>query len=71
MRKLKCLQRSALCVQDVLDEFNERADEFNIISESDIVSVTALPPTLGIKIATDHGSAAPMVVVVIVYWENE
>lgn len=67
MRKLKCFQVSGTTVQEVLDEFNERRDEFGV-EDSDIVSVSALPPTTGIKIATPTGTAAPKVEVVIVYW---
>ena len=70
MRKLKCFQVSGLCAQDVLDEFNERAEEF-YVSESDIVSVSALPPTMGTKIATTNGKADPKVEVVVVYWADE
>jgi len=57
-------------VQEVLDEFNERAVEFGI-EEKDIVSVSALPPTLGVKIGTSKGLRNPNVEVVIVYWSNE
>ncbi len=70
MRKLKCFQVSGLHVQEILDEFNERAEEFHI-SEPDIISVSALPPTMGTKIATPKGTSDPKVEVVIVYWENE
>ena len=70
MRKLKCFQVSGLYVQEVLDEFNERAEEFNV-SESDIVSVSAFPPTKDTKIATPQGTADPKVEVVIVYWASE
>jgi len=69
MRKLKCFQIPGLNVQEVLDEFNERAEEFGV-SESDIVSVGALPPTTGVKIGTPTGTTDPKVEVVIVYWEN-
>lgn len=30
MRKLKCFQVSGLYVQEILDEFNERAGEFKV-----------------------------------------
>ena len=70
MRKLKCFQVSGLNVQEVLDEFNERVEEFQV-SESDIVSVSALTPTTGIKISTPKGTANPKVEVVIVYWAND
>lgn len=69
MRKLKCFQISGLSVQDVLDEFNERAAEFGV-KESDIITVSALPPTLGTKIAHSTGTKDPKVEVVIVYWAN-
>jgi hypothetical protein len=70
MRKLKCHQIPGLTVQEVLDEFNERAQEFGV-KERDIVTVSALPPTTGIKIATSTGSADPKVEVVIVYWADK
>jgi hypothetical protein len=70
MRKLKCFQVGGLTVQDVLDEFNERAEEFRV-TEQDLVTVSALRPTLGAKIATPSGTAAPKVEVVIVYWASE
>lgn len=67
MRKLKCFQISGLSVQEVLDEFNERAEEFGV-SEGEIVSVSAMPPTHGTKLSTASGTATPNVEVVIVYW---
>jgi hypothetical protein len=71
MRKLMCKQIQGLSVQDVLDEFNERHREFGIESESDIVSVSAMPPTArNIKFATLTGLTDPKVEVVIVYWEK-
>lgn len=68
IRKLKCFQISGLCVQDVLDEFNERRKEFGV-SDSDIVS--ALPPTMVTKIGTPTETTDPKVEVVIVYWAHE
>ena len=70
MRKLKCFQVSGLTVQEVLDEFNERAEELGV-TESDIVTVSALSPTLGVKIGTPTGTADPRVEVVIVYWADK
>lgn len=70
MRKLKCFQISGLNVQEVLDEFNERSQEFGV-SESDILTVSALPPTKGTKLATPTGTADPKVEVVIVYWADK
>lgn len=70
MRKLKCFQVPGLTVKDVLDEFNERAEEFGV-KEADIVSVSALPPTLGTKPPTPTITANPKVEVVIVYWSDK
>lgn len=70
MRKLKCFQVSGLTVQEVLDEFNERVEEFGV-RESDIVTVSALPPSLGIKIGTSTGTKDPKVEVIIVYWADK
>jgi hypothetical protein len=70
MRKLKCFQISGLTVHEVLDEFNERAEEFGV-NEGDIVTVSAMPPTSGTKIATSTGTADPKVEVVIVYWADK
>jgi len=70
MRKLKSFQVSGLVVQEVLDEFNERAEEFGV-KQADIVSVSAMSPTLGTKLATPAGTADPKVEVVIVYWADE
>lgn len=70
MRKLKSFQIPGTSVQEVLDEFNERAEEFGV-SERDIVSVSAMPAVSKIKIATPTGTTEPRVEVVIVYWANE
>jgi hypothetical protein len=68
MRELKCLQMSGMYAQEVLDEFNDRRKELGI-SDSDIVSVSALPPTFGAKVIDRAGKAAdPKIEVVIVYW---
>jgi hypothetical protein len=69
VRKLKCIQVSGMCVQEVLDEFNERREELGI-TDSDVISVSALPPTLATKIATPTGTVVPKVEVVIAYWER-
>jgi len=76
VRKLKCFQIGGVTVQDVLDEFNERregGDElFDGISDSDVLSVSASPPTLGLPIAQPDGSTQkPKIEVVIVYWSDK
>jgi hypothetical protein len=71
MRKLKCFQIGGLSVQEILDEFNERREEFGI-PDADIVSVSALPPTAAIPIAQPNGGTKlPRVEVVIVYWADQ
>ncbi len=65
MRKLKCFQIGGQHVQDVLDEFNERREEFGI-PDSDILSISAMPST-----STGGGTKLPKVEVVIVYWSDE
>lgn len=72
MRKLSCFQAFGFTVQEVLDQFNERAAvEFGGVKESDIVSVIALPPTRGGKIPAPSGALRdPNYEVVIVYWSD-
>jgi hypothetical protein len=70
MRKLKCLQASGMHVQEVLDQFNERAAEFGV-KEVDVAAVCVTPPTMGIKVATSTGAVDPKVEVVIVYWADK
>jgi hypothetical protein len=70
MRKLQCLQAPGLTVEEVLEELNERAQEFGV-SEADIVSVSAWRPTGTIKVHTDKGPTDARVEVVIFYWKGE
>ena len=70
MRKLRCFQISGVSVQELLDEFNERSEEFGVTDEADIVTVSAMPTTHGIPTVTKDGSVAPKIEVVIVYWSN-
>ncbi len=69
MRQLKCLQIPGRSVQEILDEFNERASEFGV-TETDIISISAMPPTSEVTIKTPKGTAQATVEVVIVYWAN-
>jgi hypothetical protein len=64
MRKLMCKQLEGPSVQEVLDGFNERHQEFGIESESDIVSVSVM------RSVGSLASVISEVEVVIVYWEN-
>ncbi len=71
MRKLKCHQVRGMYVQEILDEWNERAEELGLVSESDILSVSTSPPTLTTKVMTPKGDKEPVVEVTIVYWADE
>ena len=68
MRNLRCVQIPGVSAQDVLDEFNERSEEFGITDEAAIVSVSVLPATTTVTLHTPTGSVLPRVEVVIVYW---
>lgn len=70
MRKLRSFQVVGRAVQEVLDEFNERADEFGV-TESDIVSVSAIQPTREVNIHTPEGKVKPNLEVIIVYWSDD
>lgn len=71
MRKLRCFQVPGVSAAEVLDEFNERAEEFGVQDENDIVSVSIGPPTTGIEIANPGGSVRANVEVTIVYWSED
>lgn len=71
MRKIRSHQIPGISVQEVLDEFNERASEFGVFQESDIISVSALPATRAIQVLTATGAVPAKVEVVITYWANE
>ena len=71
MRKLKCFEMHGLGVTEVLEDFNERAAEFGITKESDVVSVIGVEPDPKAKIASIHkGTASPKMLVVITYWSD-
>lgn len=61
-----------MCVEEILDEFNERHEEFGIMKESDIVSVAAMPPVMDTKVVAEGGGVAdPKLEVMIIYWSND
>jgi hypothetical protein len=70
MRKLRSFQVPGISAAEVLDEFNERAEELGIQDENDIVSVSVGPPTTGIGIVGPGGSVKASVEVTIVYWSE-
>ena len=72
MRKVACKDVGGLSVEEVLQEFNDRREEFSI-EDDDIISISARAPAAGEhrNIATSKGSAAANVIVTIFYWSNE
>lgn len=70
MRKLKSLHAQGASVQDVLNEFNERAEEFGI-TEKDVVSVNITPDASKGYIKTGEKLSLSKVDVTIVYWAKE
>ena len=65
MRKLTCSTAVGGSVKELLDEFNERINEFGI-EEKDIISVSALPSTLSVKAGKPNNN----VQIVIFHWAN-
>jgi 6,7-dimethyl-8-ribityllumazine synthase len=61
---------SGVAVQELLDDFNERAEEFGITDEADILSVSAMPTSHNIPTIIKNVPVAPKIDVVIVYWAN-
>jgi hypothetical protein len=70
MRKVKCYDIHGVNVQEVLDEFNERRQEFKVRDE-DIISINVRNPTTPHNIHTGAGSAKSTVLVTIFYWSDE
>jgi hypothetical protein len=72
MRKVACKDVGGLSVEDVLQEFNERREEFGIEDE-DIISISTRAAGEGEerKIAMSKGTALAKVIVTIFYWSSE
>lgn len=69
MRKLRSIETVGLSVQEILSEFNERADEFGV-TEENLVSVNVTPPSSPIKILDGDKTKDARVQVTIVYWSD-
>ena len=69
MRKLRSIETVGLSVQEILSEFNERADEFGV-TEENLVSVNVTPPIYPIKILDGDKTKEARVHVTIVYWSD-
>lgn len=70
MRKIKCYNIPGLSVQEVLDEFNERREEFGVAVE-DIVSISSSAPASSIKIAMPDGAIEAKVRLAVFQWSDE
>lgn len=69
MRKLRCHETVGLNVNEILNEFNERASEFGITEES-VVSVSVTTPRHAIKIMDGREVKEARVQVTIIYWSD-
>ena len=68
MRNLKCFESSYRCVQDALDEWNERASSEFGLEEDNLVAVSVLPYVdTGVKMLGDD---KPLYTVVFTYWDK-
>ena len=69
MRKIQSLDIPGVTVDDVLNEFNERHNEFGITKKSDVISINIRPATKPSKIAQpDGGTKDSQVIVTFFYW---
>lgn len=69
MRKLRSHEVIGLSVQEILQEFNERASEFGI-TEDNLVSVSVTPPRHAIKILDGDKAKDAKVQVTFIYWSD-
>lgn len=69
MRKLQSHEVIGLSVQEILQEFNERASEFGI-TEDNLVSVSVTPPRHAIKILDGDITKDAKVQVTFIYWSD-
>lgn len=72
MRKLKAFCVPAVFVEDVINEFNERAADFGITKESDVVSVSVRPIERDVKVVRSGNETTKATIeVTIVCWSDE
>lgn len=69
MRKLRSIETVGLSVQEILNEFNERAGEFGV-TEENLVSVNVTAPARAIKILDEGKIKEASVQVTIIYWSD-
>jgi hypothetical protein len=69
MRKLRSIETVGLNVQEILNEFNERAGEFGV-TEENLVSVNVTSPSRPMKMLDDGKIKQATVQVTIIYWSD-
>ncbi|MFJ2491484.1 hypothetical protein ACIOV9_08045 [Pseudomonas iridis] len=69
MRKLRSIETVGLSVQEILNEFNERAGEFGV-TEENLVSVNVTSPSRPMKMLDDGKIKEAAVQVTIIYWSD-
>lgn len=69
MRILRSHETIGLSVQEVLQEFNERASEFGI-TEENLVSVSVNPPRHAIQILDGDKTKEAKVQITFIYWSD-
>ncbi len=70
MRKIKCHDIPGIHVGEILDEFNERPEEFGIEDE-DIISISSSAPAFPVKVIVGKETKEAAVRVSIFYWSDE
>jgi hypothetical protein len=70
MRKLRCYDIHGDSVTWVLQEFNERRDDFKV-SDKDIVSVSTRNASKPVELLSGAGVVTSSVIVTIFYWSDK
>lgn len=70
MRKVKCWEIHGMSLHELLNEFNERRDEFGVPDE-DIISMSSGAPLRIERVHTPDGSKDATVRLVIFYWSDK
>jgi hypothetical protein len=72
MRKIGYFDLHGVTVEEIVDEFNERRNEFGITEETDIISMSVRPAIEPNKLPQpDRSFKESKVVVTIFYWQND
>lgn len=71
MRRIRFQRFQAIDVQETLDDFSERAEVEFGIQESDVISVSIMPPMEGVRVHDPSGSKVATCSVVFMYWSEK